>query len=241
MAAVPKASISRRDASLSPGVVLIWRGVRHGGLGAQMDIKGFVEKAKDAALAATEKAREVAASATEQAMVAMNTAAPPDQPGSDMARAFAALTTEKVSQLTELGTEKLQALIASFQQALPAIQMAGYELTEFEVELGVTPKLIPHFRHVPQSAEDVERARELVRDNKLGAIILSGLLKSGEVHKQIKVAGFAFAHIEIELGLIPSVRLQYKNDGSDAARPRAALPPPSGETTDGTADPASQP
>jgi len=32
------------------------------------------------------------------------------------------------------------------------------------------------------------------------------------VHRQIKVAGFGFTHIEIELGLIPSVRLQYKND-----------------------------
>jgi len=38
------------------------------------------------------------------------------------------------------------------------------------------------------------------------------LLKAGDVHKQIKVAGFGFSHIEIEMGLIPSVRLQYKRD-----------------------------
>ena len=105
--------------------------------------------------------------------------------------------------------------------------MAGYELTEFEVELGVTPKLIPHFRHVHRSGEDVDRARELVRGNKLGSLLLSGLLKAGEVHKQINVAGFCFSHIEIELGLIPSVRLQYKNDGSEVAQARAALPQPS--------------
>ena len=52
---------------------------------------------------------------------------------------------------------------------------------------------------------------------------MTGLLKAGEVHKEINVAGFCFSHIEIELGIIPSVRLQYKNDGSDAARPLLPL------------------
>ncbi len=100
----------------------------------------------------------------------------------------------------------------SFQQALPAIKSAGYEMTEFEVELGVTPKLIPHFRHAAKSLEDVDAARAMLKDNKLGMMILVALLKAGDVHKQIRVAGFGFTHIEIELGLIPSVRLQYKND-----------------------------
>ena len=190
-----------------------------------MDFKGFVEKAKDAAMAAGEKAKEAAATAAEQAMGAMG--AQPFEQGEgapEHAKTFAALTAEKLSEFKELGSEKIQALVASFQQALPAIQTAGYELTEFEVELGMTPKLIPHFRHAPKCSEDVDRARELVRENKLGTLILVGLLKAGEVHRQINVAGFYFSHIEIELGLIPSVRLQYKNDGSDLDQARAELP-----------------
>lgn len=192
---------------------------------AQVDFKGLVEKAKDAAIAATEKAKEVAATATEQATGAMNAALSSEQASlaQEQARGFAAATAEKLSEFKELGSEKIQALIASFQQALPAIQTAGYELTEFEVELGVTPKLIPHFRHAAKSPEDVARARELVRENKLGALILTGLLKAGEVHTEINVAGFSFSHIEIELGIIPSVRLQYKNDGSGAALPLLPL------------------
>ncbi len=167
-------------------------------MGARMDIKGFVEKAKDAAAAA---GRAVAA--PEQTSVAP-AATEPD-------KGVAALTA--FSELKRLGSEKVQELISSFQQALPAIQMAGYELTEFEIELGITPKLIPHFRHADKSLEDIEGAREALRENKLGTLILGGLLKAGEVHRQIKVAGFCFTHIEIELGLIPSIRLQYKNDG----------------------------
>ena len=193
-----------------------------------MDFKGLVDKAKGAAAAAAEQAKGLVDAASAQ------NAAPPVQPADGAAPAaegalpaqpknFAALTSEKLAELKDIGAEKIQALISSFQQALPAILMAGYELTEFEVELGITPKLIPHFRHAAKSPEDIDRARELVRDNKLGMLILTGLLKAGEVHKQINVAGFGFSHIEIELGLIPSVRLQYKNDSES---PRAALPSP---------------
>lgn len=192
-----------------------------------MDFKGLVDKAKGAAASAAEQARGFVDAASAQGVAA------PPQPtdgaaeGAPAAPAknFAALTSEKLAELKDIGAEKIQALINSFQQALPAILMAGYELTEFEVELGITPKLIPHFRHAAKSSEDIERARELVRDNKLGMLILTGLLKAGEVHKQINVAGFGFSHIEIELGLIPSVRLQYKNDDAGAGS-RAELTGP---------------
>lgn len=189
-----------------------------------MDLKSFVGKAKDAAAAA---AAAVAEQAKGAGMTASVDASPPVEGAASTelaplageaalpAPAGAAppgFASQKLAELAAVGAEKTQQLMLSFQQALPAIALAGYELTEFEVELGVTPKLIPHFRHAPRNDEDVGQARESLRDNKLGGIILGALLKAGEVHKQIKVAGFCFAHIEIELGLIPSVKLQYKNE-----------------------------
>jgi hypothetical protein len=190
-----------------------------------MDLKGFVDKAKTAAAAAAKSAIVTAPSAgtappenVEAALPVETTdvvvpgdaglpAAPPT-----LSKSFAALTGEKLNELKNVGIEKVQELVSQFQQALPALKCAGYELTEFEIELGVTPKLIPHFRHAAKSPEDADAARDLLKDNKLGLLILSALLKAGDVHRQIKVAGFGFSHIEIELGLIPSVRLQYKND-----------------------------
>ena len=129
--------------------------------------------------------------------------------GQEVAR-VAAAASAKISELAELGSGKIQELVSSFQQALPALGVAGYEITELEIELGLTPKLIPHFRYLDKAQEDVERAQETLRHNKLGMMILNGLLKAGEVQRQIKIAGFSFAHVEIELGLIPCVRLQYK-------------------------------
>jgi len=136
----------------------------------------------------------------------------PTTPAPVPGKSFGALANEKLNELSAVGSQKIQELVTAFQQSLPAIKSAGYELTEFEVELGVTPKLIPHFRHAPKSIEDIDAAREALKDNKLGQVILGALLKAGDVHKQIKVAGFGFSHIEIEMGLIPSVRLQYKRD-----------------------------
>ena len=205
-----------------------------------MDLKGFVDRAKEAANTAAQKAQEAAnaissaastpaaapsAEASETSAsedpaegteLALAEAAPlpdtPVAPAAPPAKSFSALANDKLNELSAVGAQKVQELVLSFQQALPAIKSAGYEMTEFEVELGVTPKLIPHFRHAAKSAEDVETARAMLKDNKIGMMILMALLKAGEVHRQIKVAGFGFTHIEIELGLIPSVRLQYKND-----------------------------
>ncbi|MBS0384604.1 MAG: hypothetical protein JSS00_04565 [Proteobacteria bacterium] len=208
-----------------------------------MDLKGFVDRAKEAASTAAQKAQEAAnaisAAATAPAPAPTAPATPPEAEtegpteGTELAQAHSApvpdapkatltapapakglgaLANDALNELSAAGAQKVQELVTSFQQALPAIKSAGYELTEFEVELGVTPKLIPHFRHAAKSAEDVDAARAMLKDNKLGMMILVALLKAGDMHRQIRVAGFAFSHIEIEMGLIPCVRLQYKND-----------------------------
>jgi hypothetical protein len=187
-----------------------------------MDLRSFVDKAKEAAAAVTEQAKSAMATpapapspeGAEAAAAGANDPAPARDapPPAAAAKSFADIANEKINHLSVVGGEKIQEMVTSFQQALPTIKSAGYELTEFEIELGVTPKLIPHFRYSPRSDEAVEGAREALRENKLGSLILGALLRAGAAHKQIKVAGFAFSHIEIELGLIPSVRLQYKNE-----------------------------
>lgn len=201
-----------------------------------MDFKNLVDKAKEAAAAAAEQAKSAMATPA-QVPPPVNVEAGAAEGGDVVvtgegavtpapSKSFSALASEKITQLSQAGSDKLQELITSFQQALPAIKSAGYELTEFEIELGVTPKLIPHFKHAPRRTEDVDAAKEALKDNKLGQMMLGALLKAGDVHKQIKVAGFGFSHIEIELGLIPSVRLQYKNEGvpSELSAPLLAAP-----------------
>ena len=128
------------------------------------------------------------------------------------ARGIAALPGEKLAELKAFGAEKVQETLGAFLLALPALKQAGYDLREFEVELGLTPKVIAHFMPHPASEEDVAAARETLKDNKIGASMLGVLRRAGDMHRQIKAPGFQCAHMEIDVGVIPAVRLRYRAD-----------------------------
>lgn len=139
----------------------------------------------------------------------------PQKTLAEHAKGIAALPGEKLAELKAFGEEKLQETMAAFLGALPALKQAGYDLREFEIELGLTPKVIAHFMPSAASEEDIAAAREALKDNKIGASMLSVLKRAGDVHRQIKAPGFACAHMEIDVGVIPAVRLRYRVD--DAA------------------------
>ncbi|HVK80952.1 MAG TPA: hypothetical protein VM915_10075 [Verrucomicrobiae bacterium] len=128
------------------------------------------------------------------------------------AKGIVALPGEKFAELKAFGAEKLDQTMAAFLRALPALRQAGYELREFEIELGITPKIIAHFLPLPASDDDVAAAREALKDNKIGASMLGVLRRAGDVHRQVKVPGFQCAHMEIDVGVIPAVRLRYRAD-----------------------------
>lgn len=132
------------------------------------------------------------------------------------AKGIAALPGEKFAELKAFGAEKLDQTMSSFLAALPALRRAGYELREFEIELGITPKIIAHFAPHPASDEDLAAARAALKDNKIGASMLGVLRRAGEVHRRVRVPGFECAHMEIDVGVIPAVRLRYRTDTSGA-------------------------
>jgi hypothetical protein len=137
---------------------------------------------------------------------------PPPKTLADHARGLAALPGEKFAELKQYGSEKLQETMAAFQSALPALRQAGYTLHEFEIELGLTPKIIAHFMPAPTHEDAVAKAREALKDNGIGLTMLGVLARAGEVHRQVKAPGFTCAHMEIDVGLLPAVRLRYRAD-----------------------------
>ncbi|MGH6951941.1 MAG: hypothetical protein ACREH4_13825 [Vitreimonas sp.] len=132
------------------------------------------------------------------------------------AKGIAALPGEKLAELKAFGAEKVQETMAAFVNALPALRQAGYELREFEVELGLTPRIISHFVSVPATPEDIAAAREALRPNKIGSSMLSVLARAGDMHRQIKVPGFQCALMEIDVGILPAVRLRYRADDQES-------------------------
>ncbi|MBN8608812.1 MAG: hypothetical protein J0L81_17985 [Caulobacterales bacterium] len=128
------------------------------------------------------------------------------------AKGVAALPSEKFAELKQFGADKLQETMAAFLGALPALRQAGYALREFEIELALTPKVTAHFMPALTDEESVVAAREALKDNKIGASMLSVLRRANDVHRPIKMPGFSCAHLEIDVGLLPAVRLRYRAD-----------------------------
>ncbi len=139
----------------------------------------------------------------------------PQKTLADRARDLAAIPGEKFAELKAFGSEKLDQSMAGFRNALPALRQAGYQLREFEIELGLTPKIIAHFVPREASAEDIAAATEALKGNAVGASMLSVLKGAGDAHRRFKVMGFSAAHMEIDVGVIPAVRLRYRADAPD--------------------------
>ena len=138
---------------------------------------------------------------------------PPSKTLIDHAKGLAALPGEKLAELKAYGAEKLQDTMAAFLGALPALRRAGYHLREFEIELGITPKVIAHFVPVAVSEADVAFGGEALKGNSIGSSMLSVLRRAGDMHRVIRAPGFECAHIEIDVGVIPAVRLRYRAEG----------------------------
>lgn len=137
---------------------------------------------------------------------------PPPKTLVDHAKTIAAIPAEKLAELKAFGGEKLDQTMAGFRRALPALSQAGYRMHEFEIELGITPKIIAHFMPSDASEEQIAAAREALKDNPIGSSMLSVLNRAGDAHKRFKLLGFNCGHIEIDVGVIPAVRLRYRAD-----------------------------
>ncbi len=135
---------------------------------------------------------------------------PPSKTSVEHAKTIAAMPGEKLAELKAFGEEKLDQSMAGFRRALPALRQAGYLLREFEIELGITPKIIAHFVPSEASEADIAAAREALKDNPIGGSMLSVLKRAGDAHRRFKVLGFECAHIEIDVGVIPAVRLRCR-------------------------------
>ena len=68
---------------------------------------------------------------------------------------------------------------------------------------------------------DIAAGGEALKGNTIGSSMLSVRRRAGDMHRVIRAPGFECAHIEIDVGVIPAVRLRYRaEDESD----QAALP-----------------
>lgn len=131
-----------------------------------------------------------------------------DQPTAGaQAKAWVANT---FGQATGYGADKLEETAEKLNIVLPYIERAGFRVTEIEVNMGITPALIPHVQvgDVLPKAERQPLMDEL-KGRKFATGILSSLFRAADFGKRIDLKGFNFFEIEIEVGVIPSITVKY--------------------------------
>lgn len=128
----------------------------------------------------------------------------------DKAKRAAAGVKEKVGDHSDKVGESILTVVGDLNDALPHLANAGYTMNELEIEVGLPPKIIPHFTVSDTLIGNREQSLTYLEGNAVGSALFKALLRATELQQNIVINGMDFSRIEIELGLLPAVRLSYK-------------------------------
>lgn len=116
-----------------------------------------------------------------------------------------------VNEIKDISGNTLGTTAEKFNAALPYIERAGYRVTEIEVGLGLSPKLVAHLKleEVISEAEQQSLLSETT-NKKLVNTILGTLFKATTARTKLKFRRFHFTHLELELSILPTVILKFR-------------------------------
>jgi len=119
---------------------------------------------------------------------------------------------EKRKEIDNHAHKKIIEVSDKLHDNLPIFESAGYKLKKFEVELGISPKIIPHFM-VDKSVtyEQKMEALEKVKDKRMMHLMMDALIKAGKLRGALQIGDLDFCGIEVHLSAIPMVRLIFGN------------------------------
>ena len=115
------------------------------------------------------------------------------------------------SSFTIPGAEKVKNVVNDFIDITPLIERAGYQIVDLEIELGLIPKLIPHFKKT-REVGDEEKAQVLeeLKEKRLVSMLVNALFKSDNFQSGLNLKNYRYTGIEVEITALPAVRLKYK-------------------------------
>ncbi len=114
-------------------------------------------------------------------------------------------------KIKDFGHKKIKILIDELHDDLPIFERAGYKLHNLEVELGLSPKLIPYFKIEKHISEEEQKALLAeVKSKRIIYALLSSLFKSAYLQKVLRIGGLDFFGLKVELAAIPTVHLLFR-------------------------------
>ena len=126
--------------------------------------------------------------------------------------------TEATQELKSVGEDKLLETAHAISRNRAVFSEAGYALAGMEMELGLNPKVIAHFRRhaeVPQREQEqlvAELEKKPPDNDSLVALLLKSLLKVQAMEKRVRLERLALAEITLEVGIPPAARIAWREE-----------------------------
>jgi len=125
-----------------------------------------------------------------------------------------------VGGIKDFSGDTLSKTAERFNEALPYIERAGFDVMEIEVGLGLSPKVVPHLKiRELISPEEQALLLEETQGKKLVNTILSSLFRASAAHTKLQFKKFHFSDMELELSILPTVVLKFRPNAGGAVEP----------------------
>lgn len=130
-----------------------------------------------------------------------------------------------IGELKTLSGDTLSKTAQRFNEALPYIERAGFDVTEIEVGMGLDPKIVPHL-HMREliSKDEQEKLLLETKSKTLINTILSSLFRASAARSKLNFKRFHFTEIELELSILPTVVLKFKPNEDTGSVAEETLP-----------------
>jgi hypothetical protein len=117
----------------------------------------------------------------------------------------------KASELRDAGLDKLTETLNDFNAALPVLREAGYTLSGVEIGIGLPPKVVAGF--VVSDEVELEHIARIIdehADKKFTVLLMKTMHQAWQLQARIKfIGGLKPRGLSVELGLVPSVAIQF--------------------------------
>ncbi len=124
-----------------------------------------------------------------------------------------------------LGHDKVVDMANQFHSSLPIFEKAGFKLQNLEIEVGISPKIIPHFMIIGQPSEEQQKqAISEMQSHRLMKPVMDALVKASYLHKHIKIGNLPFIGLEVHFAIVPTVRLIFGKHRYPIETPALPIP-----------------
>jgi len=115
----------------------------------------------------------------------------------------------EMANLKNAGMDKVKGTLKDFEESLPIITKAGFQLAELNVGIGIPPSIIACFTIKEVSSETLQEAQAEIESKKIGKLVLDSLIGATKMKEKLELKNMVMKGIEVEIGLLPKVTLVY--------------------------------